>query len=188
MRINSLPHFSAVAKWHAHVNAVHASPVMAHWLTHRASLTARLVARCQQFRVQRLHQGWSICLEDEFAEIGLQRPAKVVEREVLLRCDERAVVYAHTVVPISANATQWPLFAALGEKSLGSTLFSDPLVERGALSYARLRHTHPLMKRIAALQLVQEPENYLHARRSVFKRKGGCLLVTEVFLPGIRQL
>lgn len=192
MLTKSMPHFSAVAKWHDHVNAVHASPVMANWLTHRASLTARLVARCQQFRVQRLHQGLSICLEDEFATIGLPRQEKVVQREVLLRCDERAVVYAHTVVPTSANATQWPLFAALGNKSLGTTLFSDPLVERGSLSYAKLRHTHPLMKRIAALQLELElehaPVHYLHARRSVFKRKGGCLLVTEVFLPGIRQL
>jgi chorismate--pyruvate lyase len=188
MLIKSSPHFSAVAKWYDHVNAVRASPAMASWLTHRPSLTARLVACCQQFRVQRLHQGLSICLDDEFAAIGLTRPEKVVEREVLLRCDERAVVYAHTVVPTSANATQWPLFATLGEKSLGTTLFSDPLVERGALSYAKLRYTHPLMKRIAALELVQEPANWLYARRSVFKRKGGCLLVTEVFLPGIRQL
>jgi chorismate--pyruvate lyase len=184
----SLPHFSAVAKWGDHVNAMHASPVMANWLTDRASLTARLVAHCQQFRVQRLHQGLSICLEDEFAAIGLHRSTKVVEREVLLRCDGRAVVYAHTVVPISANATQWPLFATLGEKSLGTTLFSDPLVERGALSYAKLRHTHPLMKKISALQVLQKPVNYLYARRSVFKRKGGCLLVTEVFLPEIGQL
>lgn len=190
MLIKSLPHFSSVATWYAHVNAVHASPLMANWLTHRASLTARLVARCQHFRVQRLHQGLSICLADEFAAIGLHRQEKVVQREVVLRCDGRAVVYAHTVVPTSANASQWPLFAALGEKSLGSTLFNDPLVERGDLSYAKLRHTHPLMKRIAALQLELEPEavNCLHARRSVFKRKGACLLVTEVFLPGIRQL
>ena len=188
MLIKGNPHFATVAKWYDHVNAVRASSAMASWLTHRASLTARLVARCQQFRVQRLHQGVSICLDDEFAEIGLKRQEKVVEREVLLRCDDRPVVYAHTVVPISANATQWPLFAARGNKSLGTTLFSDPLVERGQLSYAKLRHTHPLMKRIAALKIVEEPVNYLYARRSVFKRKGGCLLVTEVFLPEIGQL
>ena len=182
------PHFASAAKWYAHVNAVRASPAMLRWLTHRDSLTARLVARCQRFRVQRLHQVFSICLADEFAEIGLQRPLKVVEREVLLRCDERPVVYAHTIVPTSANAAQWPLFAALGEKSLGSTLFNDPLVERGQLSYAKLRHTHPLMKRIAALQILQEPVDYLYARRSVFRRKGGCLLVTEIFLPDVQQL
>ena len=183
-----MPHFASVAKWYDHVNAVRATPAMVNWLTHRASLTARLVARCQQFRVQRLHQNFSICLTDEFAEIGLQRSLKVVEREVLLRCDERPVVYAHTVVPTSANATQWPLFAALGEKSLGSTLFNDPLVERGQLSYAKLRHTHPLMKRIAALKILQTPVDYLYARRSVFRRKGGCLLVTEIFLPDIKRL
>ena len=184
----AMPHFSSVAKWYGHVNAIRATPDLLKWLTHRASLTARLVAHCQQFRVQRLHQNFSICLADEFAEIGLQRPLKVVEREVLLRCDEHPVVYAHTVVRTSANATQWPLFAALGEKSLGSTLFNDPLVERGQLSYAKLRHTHPLMRRIAALQILQEPVNYLYARRSVFRRKSGCLLVTEIFLPDIKQL
>lgn len=188
MPLNTIPHFAAVAKWYGHVNAVRASPAMANWLTHRASLTARLVARCQRFRVQRLHQVFSICLADEFAEIGLRRPLKVVEREVLLRCDERPVVYAHTVVPTSANAAQWPLFAALGEKSLGTTLFNDPLVERGQLSYAKLRASHPLMRRIAALQILQEPVDYLYARRSLFKRKGGCLLVTEIFLPDIKRL
>lgn len=182
------PHFPNRANWHHHVNGVHASRQMADWLSNRGSLTARLVARCGQFRVQRLHQGLSICLDDEFAAIGLVRAEKVVEREVLLRCDELAVVYAHTVVPVSANATQWPLFAGLGNKSLGSTLFSDPLVERGQLSYARLRHTHPLMRRIAALQMLDKRPASLLARRSVFRRKGGCLLVTEVFLPGISSL
>lgn len=182
------PHFPTRANWHPHVSGVHASRQMADWLSNRGSLTARLVARCQQFRVQRLHQGLSICLGDEFAAIGLMRSEKVVEREVLLRCDELAVVYAHTVVPVNANATQWPLFAGLGNKSLGSTLFSDPLVERGQLSYARLRRTHPLMRRIAALWTVDELPVSLLARRSVFKRKGGCLLVTEVFLPGIARL
>ena len=183
-----LPHFSMMAKWHGHVNAVHAPVQMVDWLTNRSSLTARLVARSQQFRVQRLYQGLSICLGDESVVIGLKREQKVVEREVLLRCDEQAVVYAHTVVPTTANATQWPLFAALGEKSLGTTLFSDPLVERGRLEYAKLRHNHPLMRRIAALQILDKQPAYLFARRSVFRRKGGCLLVTEVFLPGIGNI
>lgn len=185
---HQLPHFPAAARWHQHVNGVHASDNMADWLTHRASLTARLVARCQQFRVQRLHQRLALCLTDEIAEIGLARPVKVVEREVLLRCDGHAMVYAHTVVPMTATAMQWPLFASLGEKSLGSTLFSDPLVVRGELAYAKLRHTHPLMRRIHALHVLAELPLSLFARRSVFRRKGSCLLVTEVFLPEINRL
>lgn len=188
MQTKASTHFAKAARWHRHVNALHASDLMGDWLTNRASLTARLVARCRQFRVQRLHQRRARCLADEFAEIGLPRSEKIVEREVLLRCDGVGVVYAHTVLALTANASQWPLFAALGEKSLGSTLFNDPLVGRGQLAYARLRHTHPLAHRIAQLQLLEKPVLCLYARRSVFRRKGGCLLVTEVFLPAISSL
>jgi chorismate--pyruvate lyase len=188
MRTEAPAYFAAAARWHQHVNAVRAPAAMVDWLTNRASLTARLVACCQQFRVQRLLQSRAMCLDDEFAEIGLARPERVVQREVLLRCDGVGVVYAHTVLPNRANATQWPLFAALGERSLGTTLFSDPLVMRGELAYARLRHTHPLLRRIQQLQILHEPVSCLHARRSVFQRKGGRLLVTEVFLPAINTL
>lgn len=182
--------FPAMAQWHEHTNSVQASRQMADWLSNRDSLTARLVARCDAFRVQRLAQGRGRCLQDEFAQIGLPRSMQVIEREVLLRCDERAVVYAHTVMPMSANASQWPLFASLGNRSLGTTLFSDPLVQRGALSFARLRVSHPLMRRIAGLGLFGEmaKPSHLFARRSVFGRKGASLLVTEVFLPEILTL
>jgi chorismate--pyruvate lyase len=188
MHSKSSTQFLKAARWHNHVNAVRASVEMRDWLTNRSSLTARLVARCAQFRVQRLHQSRAICLADEFAEIGLARPLKVLEREVLLRCDGVPMVYAHTVVPMTASASQWPLFAALGEKSLGTTLFNDPLVQRCALSYAKLRADHVLMQRIHQLQLLEDCAVSLLARRSVFRRKGSCLLVTEVFLPAIEFL
>ncbi len=178
---------STLAHWVEHVNTVETSSTMQDWLCNRDSLTARLVARCQQFRVQRLSQHQSRCLADEFAEIGLSRPIKVHEREVLLRCDGVAMIYGHTVVPLSATASQWPLFHALGEKSLGSTLFNDPLVERGVLSYARLHASHPLMQRIKR-EVPDVNDNSLPARRSLFWRKGACLLVTEVFLPTISSL
>lgn len=181
--------FTAAANWHTHVNHVQASPKMADWLSNRDSLTERLVAHSQQFRVQRLYQGRARCLQDEFMEIDLPRVQQVVEREVLLRCDEVPVVYAHTVLPLHANAYQWPLFASLGNRSLGTTLFSDPLVQRGPLQYARLRPAHPLMRRIARLaELSELSEFYLLARRSVFTRRGSKLLVTEVFLPALSAL
>jgi chorismate lyase len=161
---------------------------MVQWLTHRGSLTARLVAHSTQFRVQRLQQRVAMCVPDEFLEIGLPRRQRVHERDVILRCDGNAVVYAHTAVPMSATATQWPLFASLGERSLGSTLFSDPLVERGQLQYARLHPAHALYQRALAAVECQELPASLLARRSVFRRKGGCLLVTEVFLPAVEKL
>jgi chorismate lyase len=177
------------ARWHRHVGAVNAPADVSAWLTAPGSLTARLVAHSRAFRVQRLHQQTALCLADEAGAIGMGRPGRVLEREVLLRCDDVAVVFAHTVVPLSNSATDWPLFGGLGERSLGSTLFYDPLVRRGELEFARLRASHPLVRR-AALALgksvLEHPIYY--ARRCLYRRHRGSLLVTEVFLPTVLAL
>ncbi len=185
MRVASLRQ----AVWHRHVNAVNAPLPLRHWLTGRGSLTAKLTGRSSVFRVQRLHQRTALCLADEAGAIGLARPGRVWEREVLLKCDGRALVFAHTVVPMAATGADWPLFSALGERSLGSTLFGDPQVRRGALQYARLRSEHPLAQRArAALGAAGDEPRVVYARRCVYRRHQGLLLVTEVFLPEIAAL
>jgi chorismate--pyruvate lyase len=181
----SRTHSPAVANWHSHINKYATSAEMRDWLTNRQSLTLRLAARCGQFRVQRLQQQVAPCLSDELDTLGLPQRTHVRERNVLLYCDDVAVIYAHTVLPLSATTRQWPLFASLGNSSLGSTLFFDPLVTRGNLQYAQLRATHPLMRRILGLQLVRAQTSSLFARRSLFTRHGSSLLVTEVFLPAL---
>lgn len=182
------PHFPATAHWHAHLPR-HATPLaLREWLINRQSLTQRLVARCETFRVQCLHQRTAICLADEYTALNLPRPLNVTERDVLLHCDAHAMVYAHTVLPLSATAQQWPLFASLGNRSLGSTLFQDPLVTRCAMQYAQLQSTHPLVRRIQQLELTAPTTPPLYARRSVFTRQGSSLLVTEVFLPTLSEL
>jgi len=162
------------------------------WLATPGSLTARLVAHSRQFRVQKLRQAIAPCLADEAAALGLARGRRVHAREVLLRCDGRPVVYGHTVVPLTANASDWPLFSALGERSLGSTLFYDPLVRRGQLEFARIRPGHPLLARVHAALGEDGPgidAGAIHyARRCVYRRRQGLLLVTEVFLPEVLDL
>lgn len=182
------------AVWHRHVNAVAAPPAMRAWLTAHGSLTARLTAHSEMFRVQRLHQRTALCLADEARVIGLRSPGQVWEREVLLRCDDAPVVFAHTVVPLSATASDWPLFNALGERSLGSTLFHDPRVARGPLEFARLRAGHPLLQRACAALGDDAPAAHTvsntvyYARRCLYRRRQGTLLVTEVFLPPVLLL
>lgn len=176
------------ARWHHHPNATSPSSLMRDWLMLKTSLTAQLRTRSNQFKVQRLHQRQGLCLADESALIGLPRRMRVREREVLLCCDGKPVVFAHTVVPLSASASDWPMFRTLGERSLGSTLFGDPAIQRGALQYARLPHTHPLMRRIRTIVAPEQIESRLHARRCLFRRGNGLMLVTEVFLPAITQL
>lgn len=183
------------SRWHDHVNHVQAPKAFQHWLTDRGSLTAKLIASSNAFRVQRIFQQPDFCWGDEYAAIGLSRPTKVHTREVLLRCNGRPAVFAHTVMPLDSNASQWPLFRTLGNKSLGSTLFGDPQVVRGAMQYARLHPNHPAMQR--AMRLTRPELNDMEqqkftramfARRSLFFRRGGVMLVTELFLPTIEQL
>lgn len=180
------------ANWHAHVLATNAPHPYRQWLSAGGSLTNKLKAHCSAFRVQLLHQDTATCLADEANIIGYHRPGRVWEREVLLRCDNTPVVFAHTVVPLSADASDWPLFSALGERSLGSTLFGDPRVRRGALEFARLRATHPLALRaraaLAANGAQVPADALLYARRCLYRRREGTLLVTEVFLPPVLQL
>jgi chorismate--pyruvate lyase len=176
------------ARWLSHVNGVQALPGMRDWLTTPGSLTARLIAHSKAFRVQRLHQSGAICLPDEARAMNMRRPGRVLEREVLLRCDGQPVVFAHTVVSASSTATDWPLFSALGERSLGTTLFYDPLVKRGQLEFARIRQGHPLLQRANAALAGTLCDKVYYARRCVYRRHQGLLLVTEVFLPAVLDL
>ena len=178
-------HKTRNAQWHDHVNAVNPSSLMRDWLTDRGSLTRKLMNQCRHFRVQRLRQQRARCLMDERTTVELSRRVNVHEREVLLRCDDVPVVFAHTIVPLAATAADWPFFSSLGERSLGTTLFGDPQVSRGALQFARLHDEHPLAQRAYAAVGMRISNAPLFARRCLFRRKNGLLLVTEIFLPSL---
>jgi chorismate lyase len=174
------------ASWYAHAGSVRATPLLTGWISDSGSLTAKLIAHSQQFRVECLRQGRAKALADEMHVLGLPRPMQVIERDVLLVCNDVPVVFAHTVVPLRCTAADWPLFKTLGNRSLGTILFNSQ-VRRGALHYARLQHGHPLAQRAQRATGGLLPAQSL-ARRSVFWRKRGMLLVTEVFLPALNEL
>lgn len=176
------------ARWVNNVRGINPPPTLHHWLVDQASLTRKLTARAREFRVQRLRQEHGYCLADEVRAVGLKRRIRVQEREVLLRCDQRPMVFAHTIVPLSATASDWPFFGRLGERSLGTTLFGDPRVKRGKMQFARLSPAHPLTRRAARAVGRDRFAELLYARRCLYKRKRGVLLVTEVFLPQLREL
>jgi chorismate lyase len=151
-------------------------------------LDHQIVGSQQAFRVSPLKQQRALCLADEHAAIALPRRLKVWERDVLLECDGQPMVYAHTVVPADDTTNDWPFFRSLGTRSLGSALFSDPLIRRGQLQYARLPVNHPLMRRAVAVLGADALRYPVYARRCLYRRKRGHLLVTEVFLPSITGL
>lgn len=156
------------------------------WLADESSLTARITARCGQFRVRVLHQGMALPNEDERRLIGLARGQRAWRREVLLLADGVPVVFAHTVLAPRDRRGAWRLATAIGGRPLGAALFADPLIVRSPLHIAPLDGSHPLHRRAEAALGCRLP--VLWARRSRFLRAGRPLLVTEAFLPELRRL
>ena len=156
------------------------------WLADRGSLTQRIKDRCDTFHVEPLYQRFARVSLDETALIGVRRVELALTREVLLRCAEVPVVFAHSVVGRAGLRGPWRWLGKLGARPLGAALFADPRVERSPLAFRALHAHHLLFGRVASV-LAQCPD-VLWARRSLFLRAGVPLLVTEVFLPAILEL
>ncbi len=154
------------------------------WLTEPASLTARCQRASEAFRVRLLRFGKGKALADESAggQVGRER---AWVREVVLECDGTPVIFAHTTLSTTSNGrlTRW--MARLGNRSLGSLLFSYPGFARQGIEYLRLDVRHPLHHRATALC---GPTGALWARRSLHRLGRQQVLVTEVFLPAIVRL
>lgn len=157
------------------------------WVTGEGSLTARLMAASEQFRVKRLAQSLQRPFADEWRTIGLIRPVPAITREVLLICDDVPAIFAHTIVDRHHAPRDWPFLRGLGERPLGGALFVDPRVRREPFQFARLGRDHPLRQALARVVPAMRNVPMLPARRSVFRRGGGAMLVTEVFLPDLLQ-
>ena len=156
------------------------------WLTDHGSLTQRLQARCQGFRVRRLRQGKARPHADERTALALPAGKLAVVREVLLLCGDTPMVFAHTLVPLESLRGPWQAISGLGHRPLGAALFATPLVRRFPLAYRRLDPRHPLHR--AASAATAAAYGPLWARRSLFALQGQPILVTEVFLPQALRL
>lgn len=149
------------------------------WLKDTGSLTARLQARYPDFAVQVISLSLASAHVDECAMLDLRRHVLASTREVLLMGDQQALVYAHSVLPTKSLRGPWHDLKRLGGKPLGASLFANPKVKRGPLSYKKLSSKHPLAQKIQAIR----PQSVLWARRSIFQLGRASILVTEVMLP-----
>lgn len=147
------------------------APFWRSWLFDQGSLTARLSAlRPGQFRVECLREGYSQPTPTERKELGLSASQPVWFREVRLLLADTPVVYARTAVPVHAMTGKLSRLQHLGNRSLGSFLFSQPELKRGQIQGSHCKAN--------ALGLQW-------ARRSVFHIGRGSLLVTEAFSPDL---
>tara|TARA_R110002073_G_scaffold189936_10_gene348801 strand:+ start:522 stop:1076 length:555 start_codon:yes stop_codon:yes gene_type:complete len=156
------------------------------WLQDRGSLTRRIQGCCKDFCVKPAFQSFAKVHGDEPSILGLRRDELAMVREVYLYCGNTPVVFAHSVVTRENLRGAWRGLSSLGNKSLGTMLFTNPKIKRTPLEFNKLRAGHFIFDR-ACHQLHNSPPN-LWARRSLFTLKDQSILVTEVFLPAILDL
>lgn len=161
-------------------------PVYASWMHDHGSLTRRIQQNCGQFKVRNIFTGLSMASINEASILKLPRRQHIYTRDVFLYADDKPVVYAHSVVAGKHLRGAWHTLQHLGSRSLGTLLFTHPLVSRAPLRYRSLKSGHPLFRQ--ATQLLDTSPAQLWARRSMFTLHGAPLLVTEVFLLDILLL
>jgi chorismate--pyruvate lyase len=159
------------------------------WLHAPGSLSARLAATGEVFSVQVLNQGRQPLSQDEAHALGVSAwPAGQrvgYGREVVLRVDGEAKVFARSVT-LHVNASGvWRSVRGLGNRPLADVLFARSGIERHALSFGKLVRAGRLQRHAVAGWAKATGENLkgcaMPARRSVFVRRGAALLVMEVF-------
>lgn len=155
------------------------------WLREPGSLTARL-QRSGRFRLTLLSQRLHRANPDEEEILALPSHARCWVREVLLHCNDRPVIFAHTVLPAEPRGVLSRWLAGLGGRSLGSLLFAHPGFVRGPLAFARIDRRHPLYER-AETALGASPPHFF-ARRCEHGFGQQRVVVTEVFAVGIVAL
>ena len=155
------------------------------WLDDHGSLTRRQQAICPQLRVQRLIQRIARPLSDEYRPLGMSSGQRALIRDVLLICGDTPLVFAHSVIPLPGLDGPWVGLSRLGNRPLGAALFANPKVRRFPLEYQRLDARHPLYR--PAVAHLDDAPPHLWMRRSQFTLAGHPLLVTEVFLPAVRE-
>lgn len=160
------------------------------WVGAAGSLSARLAGAGRTFTVQVMAQGRQPLRPDEARALGLAGERVGYVREVVLRVDSVALVFARSVTAHHHSLGPWRAIRGLGTRPLADVLFKRAsAITRRPLEFAELRPASGLRRDVGhAWQIAtgQQPASrVLPARRSVFVRRGAPLLVMEVFAPPI---
>jgi chorismate lyase len=170
---------SLSADWQSTAQVSGLSSAEQEWLFEPHSLTAKLKSQSQRFAVKVLSEQ-KVNLSQPQQALLSNEVNTVLNREVLLLCDDKPVVYAQSWLPISNNNTNNQLHN-MGERPLGDVIFQDPALKRTDIEIARFDDNHSLQSLVSELNL---PIHILLGRRSVFSLHDYKFLVCEVFLPG----
>ena len=145
------------------------------WLLDKSSLTARLQLRCDQFAVNVLSEHYRYASLYEADSLGIQSGIRLRVREVNLYCNNVAVVYARSLIPVTSLYGRLERLRFQGNKSLGAALFADSETIRGPIELIVT----------PAKAIPGATSGIIWGRRSLFHLSGYPLLVAEYYLPAL---
>ena len=159
---------------------------VAEWLAEFGSLTEKLARIVGKVRLDVLLEAADRLTTEEANLLEVDKDIECQVREVVLHGPQKPWIFARTSMPMSCKH----LIEKLGNKPLGSILFSDEELRRQCLQVCQLETDSELYQ--SAYQylvkehlLVKTEIPTLWARRSLWKKEGEKqgMLVCEVFLP-----
>ena len=158
---------------------------IAEWLAEFGSLTEKLSRYVDKVKLEVLHESLQLAHPHENGILSLAEKEKSHIREVILYGPTKPWIFARTIVPEQTGY----LIQSLGDKPLGSILFSGKQLSRQFLHFKKLGTDDRLFK--AAKKHFSGNDDYLWARRSLWTNKHHktgsdvelSMLVCEVFLP-----
>jgi chorismate-pyruvate lyase len=152
-------------------------------LADHGSLTRRIRTACPElFELKLIDQKIINPNEDERALLDLDPTAQVLSRRIYLCCGDQAKIFAKTIIGLTVkNKLLIDRINTLGEQSLGSILFKDPLAKKRVMHLALIPYAHAFFAGVD--QIGSHPENAsAWVRRSVYEYEGCDLAVYEAFL------
>jgi len=168
--------------WTADPAVLEAGPAAREWLTESGLLTERVRRVCSgDFGQRVVDERHDLLAPHDAVALGVQDLSAFV-REVELTCDGTARVFAQTLVPAATLAAE-PWLALLGNDPLGPRLATLGGALRDPLEFTLLGPDGTLFAR--ACRDMPSPPAGLWARRARYRLATHCLIVQEVFLPGV---
>lgn len=155
------------------------------FLFQSGSLSRSIEDNCTgSFNVELKNESWSTPMPEEAELLKLEINEITFVRESWLKCDDKKLVYARTVIPRLTYENASHELTELGNKPLGNILFNDDSTYRSNMQYAKIPSDCTLYK-----QATTGTDSIfdLWGRQSLFYIDKNPLLITEVFLPTILE-
>lgn len=178
--LNQLLNIALSTQWQNNTDAIVCDPTVLSWLLDASSLTKKLEMKSQVLTVEVKQQVKTDAKHSPLSAY-FQASEKVLVREVLLKCDGIAHVFAQTEIPSQTLSNKHKKLESIGTTSLGKFLFQEASLKRSDIEIAEFLVGSPAHQLCHSLQ--QTCNHSLWARRSLFYIENKPLLVTEVFLP-----